>query len=603
LSVLALFALLCIRPAFAKFDPSFVWTTLETDHFIVLYHQGEEEAAQRAARIAEDVHSRLAPRIGWTPSERTRLILADATDDPNGYATPIPYNHIVIYLTAPSGGQGLGLASYDDWLRLVITHEYTHILQLDMVNNVPSALQYVFGRIYFPNLFQPMWLIEGLATYEETEQTSGGRGRSPGDRMVLRMAALEGRFPTLAQMAVFPDSWPAGQVPYLFGESFTRYIADTYGRQGLADISTAYSGRTVPYLVESTALHTIGRRYDELWYDWKAALLGRFRSEEAEVSARGLTASTALTHKGFVNTGPAFSPDGTRIAYALAQGDEYPGVYVMARDGSGGQKIAENVFPSGASGVTVAWGPGGDRLYYTTSEVVRNVSVYDEITMYDFTTGAAARLTEGLRARDPRISSDGRWMVFVMERLGKTRIALLNMERERKTPAHEADVVPVTDWSADQYETPAWSPDGTRIAVGVWRSGGYRDIRIIDRTEARFTSPRTGAGFSTSIGTTLRAGASSRSRTCWEAPSLRRSRLTAPCLPSRTTAAGDTTFTPCRSDRPSVCRRNPTAIPTQRCRTPNRRSRSGRRTPTARSRPSIPAGGCPRSARARQADR
>jgi hypothetical protein len=58
-------------------------------------------------------------------------------------------------------------------------------------------------------------------------------------------------------------------------------------------------------------------------------------------------------------------------------------------------------------------------------------------------------------------------------------LALLNLEG-RRTPAGEADVVPVTDWSEDQYETPRWSPDGRTIALGLWRKGGFRDILIID---------------------------------------------------------------------------------------------------------------------------
>ena len=37
---------------YAKFDPSFVWTTLETPHFLIHYHQDGEEIAKRAAVIA-----------------------------------------------------------------------------------------------------------------------------------------------------------------------------------------------------------------------------------------------------------------------------------------------------------------------------------------------------------------------------------------------------------------------------------------------------------------------------------------------------------------------------------------------------------------------
>jgi len=76
--------LLWAAAAHAKFDPSFVWTTLETPHFLIHYHQGGEEIAKRAAVIAEDVHARLVPRIKWEPKEKTRLVLVDAMDEANG---------------------------------------------------------------------------------------------------------------------------------------------------------------------------------------------------------------------------------------------------------------------------------------------------------------------------------------------------------------------------------------------------------------------------------------------------------------------------------------------------------------------------------------
>ena len=119
-----------------------------------------------------------------------------------------------------------------------------------MVHGVPDFLQYVFGRFYFPNQFEPIWMIEGLAVYEETEQTSGGRGRSPGSEMIIRMAVLEDKFPRLSQATVFPDFWPAGEVPYLFGEGFTRFIAEKYGTGKAGRHFVAYSNHGVPWFVD-----------------------------------------------------------------------------------------------------------------------------------------------------------------------------------------------------------------------------------------------------------------------------------------------------------------------------------------------------------------
>mgnify|MGYP001610093559 CR=1 FL=1 len=467
-------------PVLAKFDPSFVWTTLETPHFLIHYHQGIEDTAKRAAVIAEDVHNRLVPRMKWEPKERTRLVLVDAMDEANGYTSPIPYNQVVLFLTQPSGGPGFGLTAYDDWLRLLITHEYTHVLHLDMVSGGPEALQKILGRIYFPNLFEPVWMIEGLATFEETEQTSGGRGRSPGAEMVIRTAVLENAFPSLGQASVYPDSWPSGQVPYLFGQAFTRHIAEKYGREKLAEISTVYSGRWFPFLVTSTGRKVLNAEYQDLWNEWQTGLAARYGRQRNELAAKGLTRTTPLTGRGFMSTNPAYSPDGTVIAYAVGQGDEYPGIYLVHPDGSGEKKLTENVFPGSASGTSLAWDREGKKLYYTKIEITRNTGYYNDLYSYDPASRREVRLTKGLRARDPHPSPDGGRLLFVMNRMGMTRLAVLDLAKGSSEPATEKDITPLTPWGDEQYETPCFSPDGSRIAVGLWQQGGYRDIRLLD---------------------------------------------------------------------------------------------------------------------------
>jgi Tol biopolymer transport system component len=466
--------------AFAKFDHVFTWTTLETPHFYVHYHQGEEEIAKRAAVIAEDVHARLVPRIKWEPTGRTHLVLVDAMDDTNGLTTPFPYNHITLYLTPPIGAPGFGTTAYDEWMRTLITHEYTHILHLDMVHGVPDFLQYVFGRLYFPNLFEPIWMIEGLAVYEETEQTSGGRGRSPGSEMVIRMAVLEDKFPRLSQAAVFPDFWPSGEVPYLFGEGFTRFIADKYGREKLADISSHYSYYGIPWLVDANGRWTLSAWYSDLWNEWQGELKTRYEKMREELSAKGLTASLALTRRGFVNVSPAFSLDGKSIVYAVSNADEFPAIYLMNADGTGDHKLVENTTSSTSSGECIAWSPDGGGIYYTKFDYRRNTNIYNDIYYFDLKKNKELRISNGLRARDPFPSPDGRNVIFVTNRLSKNRLGLIDIPKALTGPAREEDITWLTEESANQYETPKYSPDGAHIVVGVWQPGGYKDIWILD---------------------------------------------------------------------------------------------------------------------------
>jgi Tol biopolymer transport system component len=90
------------------------------------------------------------------------------------------------------------------------------------------------------------------------------------------------------------------------------------------------------------------------------------------------------------------------------------------------------------------------------------------------------RVTKMLRARDPNPSPDGKKLIFVTNRMGMTRLALLDISSERRRPAGTGDVIFLTEESMIQYEAPRWSPDGSKIAVSLWQPGGYKDVWILD---------------------------------------------------------------------------------------------------------------------------
>src|ERR1700748_2729291 len=99
MKLFALISLLAL-PA-AAMDPRFVWETLDTPHFEVHYHQGMYRYAQKLARMAEEVHSRIVPLLDHEPWTRTQIVVQDDTDFANGNATPLVYPEIHVFAAPP----------------------------------------------------------------------------------------------------------------------------------------------------------------------------------------------------------------------------------------------------------------------------------------------------------------------------------------------------------------------------------------------------------------------------------------------------------------------------------------------------------------------
>src|SRR5262245_53519873 len=143
-AVLAL--LLCCWAGVAsaqQFDPAYRFHVLTTDHFRIYFHQGEQSLAARLAPIAEDVWHKLAQALGPQAPKRTEVILIDQNDLSNGWATPVPRDIVAIYAAWPSGTDQF---KSDDWLRVVFTHEFTHIRHLDRSVGWARVVRNIFGR-------------------------------------------------------------------------------------------------------------------------------------------------------------------------------------------------------------------------------------------------------------------------------------------------------------------------------------------------------------------------------------------------------------------------------------------------------------------------
>ena len=110
-------------------DPDVDWYEIETDHFWIHYPETKRAFAQKAIEWAEEAHKVLSPAIGWEPREKTHIVVEGKYDDANGWARSTPSTEIHLYAYPPPPSSEL--ATYDDWVRQLVLHEYTHILHTD----------------------------------------------------------------------------------------------------------------------------------------------------------------------------------------------------------------------------------------------------------------------------------------------------------------------------------------------------------------------------------------------------------------------------------------------------------------------------------------
>jgi len=216
---------------------------------------------------------------------------------------------------------------------------------------------------------------------------------------------------------------------------------------------------------------------------------------------------------------PTWSPDGTRLAFVSLRhraldGGGAPNIYMMNADGSGVSRLTADWLGDDRS---PAWSPDGGRIAFSRSECLDFGLSRPErqclsgpgnagaaIYVMNADGSGAMRLAEGM---DPAWSPDGSKIVFARVGDGASDIYVMNDDGSGVTKLTNGPAVrygptwsPEGDWVAfgsgpDGYtpqdiyvmrsdgsglrrltqgggESPAWSPDGSKIVFTRFTSGG-----------------------------------------------------------------------------------------------------------------------------------
>jgi hypothetical protein len=477
----------------ALFEPGTQWETLHTAHFRIYFTPDLADKAKEVAGIAEEAHALLVPFMKVEPAGVTEVVISDVFDELNSLAHNSPHRAVWLWMTPPNPDEGMPIGRYDQWLRLLFIHEYTHILQFEhtpwIVNQLNSGLGgFIFSKfpqlpiditLQLPDLLTnaPSYFTEGLAVYSESTLTPGGRGVEGEFEMQRRMAFLEDRVPTYDQIyGRYLLDWPMAGYEYIWGTSFIQHLVKKHGKDAPAKVLTQYG--YLPYLGFDNAMwRAIGESAQSVWESMKQELATQYAAEAEAHKARwasrdGVTGAlprpTDVTTSGRYHRHPLWLPDGT-LWYTEALKNQSARLWADKLDGTLRVPIMGKSTRSAPS-----VGADPNLVYYETdtSDSPRGLTSYRDIFVYDRQEKKRTRLTHKARVFAPQVSPDGQLIVAVPNGQAKTGLAIFDAKGKRLREKR-------FDQNEYQFGNPTWSPDGKRLAVAVWHAG-MRDMWLVD---------------------------------------------------------------------------------------------------------------------------
>lgn len=476
---------------FLDLDPTLNWYVLQTEHFRVIYPQGLEAIAQEAALISEEAHDFWVRELKYRVPTKINIILADPSDFAVGAANP--FGDVIASVSNARVFNEWLNPQNPSWLEDVLYHEIGHVFDITKTAGLSERLRPWLGPVLtLTNGAKPGTLIEGVPIYFELKRSGASRSNSARDAMYFRAQVLENKFISLDQMGVGygydPPHWPSGyMLAHDWGAWFVRFIAEQYGDDKLALIDELNADSLLP-IVTLGAIHDFERIFKralgvsahELERAWHAWLRAQFEPQIAQIKSEGITPSRKISRLEYWNNDPTWSPDARFIYYYHKDRVREASIRRITPDGKDDHALFAVPFeldffrpPFFAPAPHVS--PDGKSVLFTRHEIFENHYVYADLYLWDLEKKEERRLTERARAYHPVFFPDGKRILFAQQRPnGQDPIlSIYELDTERIVPFYEFPAGTLVD-------SFAISPDGQKIALTLWRMGGYQDLYLLD---------------------------------------------------------------------------------------------------------------------------
>ncbi len=480
--------ILCLLLAFAPFafaeeESPLGLSYVETKDLRLVYFDNLGFLVPHAVRTFTNSLDFQRRTFGWTPYERTTVLLKDYSDYGNAVAISAP-NNLLIFDIAPLS-RAFETFPASERMYSLMNHELVHVATGDVWSRQDDAWRrFFFGKVAarpqnpetllysyltVPRFTAPRWYNEGSAVFMETWM-GGGLGRAQGgyDEMVFRaMVRDDAPFYDplgLVSRGVRTD-FQVGVNAYLYGTRFFTWLAYTHSPEKVLAWLRRDEGSRRYY--SDNFQQVFGLPLEQAWQDWIAFERDFQRRNLQEVRKFPITPQRNLAARAVGSTSRAFYDEASGTLYGAFR---YPGVveHVGALDTRDGtiRRIADIKRAMLFRVASLAYDPAGGTLFFTND----NLALRDLMAV-DVKTGEQRMLLEDARIGEIAFNKADRSLWGVSHVAGLAALVRIPY------PYKEWQVVHTFPYENVPYDLDI-SPDGRLLSASMSEVSSEQFLRV-----------------------------------------------------------------------------------------------------------------------------
>ena len=446
------------------------WFQINTNHFRILYPAGFEKEAQRVANTFEHIRDPEAASLGVTP-KKISIVLHSQSATSNGFVTLAP-RRSEFFAMPP---QNYNFIGNNDWLTLLASHEYRHIVQFQKSKvGFNKAIYFLFGQLAQAGMAfvaVPQWFWEGDAVATETAFTRSGRGRISEFDLLLRTNFLEGK--KFSYNKQYLRSYKHN-VPdhYVLGYHMVSYLREKTGNPNIwSDITKrAWSVPFIPFTFSSAIKKETGLYVKDLYDEMAVKVKQEWEDEQQNLEITAFEKINVRKSKTYTD-------------YSYPQ-QLSSGNIVALKAGIGDISQFVSITPEGKEEKVFVPGPLNDAGMLSVSEnqlvwneyrpdVRWQTRSYSIIKAFDFNSEKPKVVARHMRYAAAAVSPDGT-KVATVETDRSYFIRLVVVDYETATVIKEFE-----NPDNSQITMPRWSNNGDKI-VFIKLDQGKKSIVSVD---------------------------------------------------------------------------------------------------------------------------